>query len=121
MSAIMEGLLSRSRRFRRSKFGKFNASFSNRFWENSGKFLRIMVFCNKNNVFVFFVVLPIIIFFVAVDDEEAMCLYLQELQTLSEHRIKKNQLKNLKLFYVTNKNRNPLLSERHRVRREFES
>lgn len=67
------------------------------------------------------ILLPILVFLGGVNDEEAINLYLRELQTLSEHHIRRDQIKYIEFFYINNENRDPLPKERHKTRHEFES
>ncbi len=61
----------------------------------------------------------IICFFAGIDDREAIDLYLQKLQSLSEHKIHTDQIISVKSFYLHNNNRHPLQERRHSVRHEF--
>ena len=61
----------------------------------------------------------IICFFVGIDDGEAIDLYIQKLQSLSEHKINSNQISSVRNFYIHNNNRHPQKEHRHSVRHEF--
>ena len=57
--------------------------------------------------------------FICNDDEESIDLYIQKLQTLSEHKILIEQTAPLKNFYLKNDNRHPEKEHRHQIRKEF--
>ena len=57
--------------------------------------------------------------FIGIDDQESIDLYIQKLQTLSEHKIFIEQTEPLKKFYLRNENRHPEKEHRHLVRKEF--
>ena len=61
----------------------------------------------------------IICCFAGIDDGEAIDLYIQKLQALSEHKIHTNQIILVKNFYLHNNNRHPSQERRHSVRHEF--
>jgi hypothetical protein len=67
------------------------------------------------------ILLIISVFTFSVDDQEAIILYLDKLQELSEHKIKNEQKLSVQNFYLNNTNRDPLQKERHRIRKEFNS
>ena len=79
-------------------------------------------YSKKNHIFVIIsVVLGIISsFFFGIDDQEAIDLYVKKLQTLSEHKIRSEQIIPLKIFYLQNNNRHPIKDSRHKMRKEFE-
>ncbi len=69
---------------------------------------------------IFFAILGIIVcFFIGIDDKEAIDLYIQKLQSLSEHKIHTDQITYVKNFYLCNTNRHPPKNHRHTVRQEF--
>lgn len=76
---------------------------------------------NKNISLFLLLAAFFIVLFCGVDDQEAINLYLNKLQSLSEHRICKEQKLLVQEFYLNNKNTNPIQKERHIVRREFNS
>ena len=76
---------------------------------------------NKSKLLWIFVVFIISVFTFSIDDQEAIYLYLNKLQSLSEHKIQKEQKSLVQSFYLNNKNRDPLQEERHEIRREFNS
>ncbi len=78
-------------------------------------------FMYKNHVFVIILVFLGIIsgLFLGIDDQEAINLYVQRLQTLSEHKIQIEQIIPLKKFYLRNKNRHPAKESRSQTRKEF--
>lgn len=78
-------------------------------------------YVRKNSISsIFFMIFgAIICFFAGVNDEEAIDLYIQRLQSLSEHKIHTDQIISVKNFYLHNTNRHPLKSRRHAVRQEF--
>jgi hypothetical protein len=59
------------------------------------------------------------IFVFSVDDQEAIMLYLNKIQELSDHKISQDQKLWIRDFYVNNKNRDPLKEERHKIRDDF--
>ena len=61
----------------------------------------------------------IICFFAGIDDGEAIDLYIQKLQSLSEHKIHANQIISVRNFYLHNNDRHPSQEQRHSVRHEF--
>lgn len=113
--------MSHSRHFRRPSYSRVGQLLVGHFLGNLGRhFLGTTTF-NKCNALVFLGVLSAVVFFGGVDDEEAINMYIQELQTLSEHHIKRDQKRYVRRFYTSNKNRSPLRKERYEIRREFES
>jgi hypothetical protein len=92
---------------------------------NKDRIIRqLLNYCFKSNrkslllcVFVTFVAA----LFCGVDDRESMNLYLDKLQSLSEHHLQKEQKLWIENFYLNNKNRDPLRKERHKIRKEFGS
>ena len=59
--------------------------------------------------------------FMGIDDGEAIDLYIQRIQSLSEHKIHTDQITHVKSFYLRNNNRHPSQKHRHRVRHDFNS
>lgn len=57
--------------------------------------------------------------FTGIDDQEAINLYIQKLQTLSEHNILNQQIAPLRNFYLQNNNKHPIKKYRHQLRKEF--
>lgn len=57
--------------------------------------------------------------FAGIDDQEAINLYIQKLQTLSEHNILNQQITPLRNFYLQNNNKHPIKESRHQVRKDF--
>ena len=83
---------------------------------------KILNKCMKKNPILAIVLIFVSVisgFFFGIDDQEAISLYIQKLQTLSEHKIQIEQIISLKKFYLRNKNRHPIKENRHRVRKEF--
>lgn len=76
---------------------------------------------SQQNILIFLIIIPLIVFFCGVNDDESIDLYLQKLQVLSEHTIKAEQQQFVREFYYYNQYRHPLRDERHKVRREFNS
>ena len=68
-------------------------------------------------VLLFFGVLSCL--FIGIDDQESIDLYIQKLQTLSEHKILIEQTVPLKNFYLRNNNKHPEKEHRYQVRKEF--
>lgn len=60
-----------------------------------------------------------ICFFAGIDDSEAIDLYIQKLQSLSEHKIHTNQIMSVKNFYLHNDNRHPPKEHRRLTRHKF--
>ena len=54
-----------------------------------------------------------------IDDQQAILLYLDRLQELSEYNIDGWQRMQVQTFYLHNQNKNPVKRERRRVRKEF--
>lgn len=117
----MEELLNRKKRFRRASYSKLETVFPDRSLKNFRQLFFITTMFSRCNTIAFFVVLVALIIFGGVNDKEAINLYLHELQTLSDHRIKQDQIQHIKFFYKSNRNKDPLREERHKVRHEFES
>ncbi len=78
-------------------------------------------YAKKSSVFTIILTLFGIIsaFFFGIDDQEAIDLYIQKLQTLSEHKMRSEQIVPLKIFYLQNNNRHPAKNSRRKVRKEF--
>ncbi len=79
-------------------------------------------YAKKNPIFAIILVILGVIssFFLGIDDQEAIDLYVQKLQNLSEHKMKSEQIVPLKIFYLKNNNRHPIKDSRHNMRKEFE-
>lgn len=58
-------------------------------------------------------------FFSGTKDSESIDLYIKKLQTLSEHKLKIEQIYLVRNFYLTNTNRHPNKSKRKHVRSTF--
>jgi hypothetical protein len=56
-----------------------------------------------------------------VDDQKSIQLYLEKVQSLSEHRIDNKQKYLVTCYYLQNKNRHPNKEARHKIRNEFNS
>ena len=78
-------------------------------------------YIRKNSLSSIFLMIfgAIICFFAGIDDGEAIDLYIQKLQSLSEHKIHANQIMFVRNFYLYNNNRHPSQEQRHSVRHEF--
>ncbi len=74
---------------------------------------------HKTGLLWLFVVFIISVFTFTVNDQEAIVLYLNKLQSLSDHKIQKEQKSLVTNFYLNNRNRDPLKEERHKIRAEF--
>jgi len=61
----------------------------------------------------------VICIFAGIDDGEAIDLYIQKLQSVSEHKIHTDQIMSVRNFYLHNSNRHPSKECRHMTRREF--
>lgn len=83
------------------------------------KFLQKYVRKNpiESTILLFFGILSCL--FIGIDDRESIDLYIQKLQTLSEHKILIEQTTSLKNFYLKNYNRHPEKKHRHKIRKEF--
>lgn len=83
------------------------------------KFLKKYIRKNpiESMILLFFMVLSCL--FIGIDDQESIDLYIQKLQTLSEHKILIEQTVPLKNFYLKNNNKHPEKEHRHQVRKEF--
>jgi hypothetical protein len=62
-----------------------------------------------------------LIFFEDIDDQTAMELYLQKLQSLSVYYMDSTQKYLVTNYYLQNKNRHPNVRYRHKIRSEFNS
>ncbi|MBO7453990.1 MAG: HNH endonuclease [Alphaproteobacteria bacterium] len=78
-------------------------------------------YVRKNSISSIFLMIfgAIICVFVGIDDGEAIDLYIQKLQSLSEHKIHVNQIMSIRNFYLHNNNRHPPKEHRHMTRHEF--
>ena len=83
------------------------------------KFLQKYVRKNpiKSAILLFFGILSCL--FIGIDDQESIDLYIQKLQTLSEHKILIEQTTSLKNFYLRNDNKHPEKEHKHQIRKEF--
>ena len=68
---------------------------------------------------ILFIVLILIVSFSGTNDEESFGFYIDELQTLSVHKINSKQKDLLTSFYIQNDNRNPDQYHRHQMRKIF--
>lgn len=69
----------------------------------------------------FFIACALIVIFGSLDDHEAISLYLEKLQTLSDHKISIEQKLMVSDFYCANRVRHPTKALRHATRKNFNS
>lgn len=93
----------------------------NRFFVYLKEYLLNLAMSNKWIAVFFGIVFPLLVVFTGIDDKTAINLYINELQILSEHRIKREQKLRVTAFYCKNPDKKPSLKRRRKVRRKFES
>ena len=74
---------------------------------------------NKRLLLLSPILLIISVFTFSVNDNEAIMLYLDKLQGLSEHKIKEEQKADVQNFYLNNENKHPNKFQRHKIRQDF--
>ena len=55
----------------------------------------------------------------SVDDKEAIVLYMNKLQSLSDHKIRNDQKMSVQNFYLNNENKDPRKYERTKIRKKY--
>jgi len=55
----------------------------------------------------------------SVDDKEAIVLYMNKLQSLSDHKIRNDQKMSVQNFYLNNENKDPQKYERTKIRKKY--